>query len=651
MKKWLMFLLIFTVIIMASLYQIQNMNLETSDSWEKIITKIENEEDVDLNTFIDKYNKWDFEKVDLKDNIKLQWYEYLWEGPDTTSMLLRETIKQKNYKRFNTNKPADTSLTELGFSLTWAIPINVDITEKSVLGTLFLEQLLPLLFFVWIIILLFKFLGPKWGGFPFGAQAWKLANKAEVKTTFNDVAGMEEVKEELKEIVDYLKDPKKYIKAWARIPKWLLLYWPPWSWKTLVARAVAWEASVPFFSASGSEFMEMLVWMWAAKVRELFKKAKATSPSIIFIDEIDTIGKKRWAWYTGWHQEQEQTLNQILTEMDWFDRDTKVIVIAATNRPDILDPALLRPGRFDRKTYVWRPTLEERLQIIKIHCANKKLEKDVDLSLIARRTSGFVWADLANIANEAALRAARYNRYILKNEDFEYALEKIIMGPEKKIKSIKEKERQTIAFHELGHAVSAYTLPNADPVEKISIVSRWMALWVTWIMPQEDRYLNSKAKFLDEIVTLLGGRAAEQIFFGKDEITTWASNDFEKASKIATDMIMKYWMDEELWPVMYYDEEKASWMPFKPFSEKTAEIIDKKIKNLIKGSYTKALKIIEKNKAKIKKLALILLEKEFLTKEEFEESMKDSKKMDKILKQAQITKANLTKIDTKKSKK
>ena len=314
---------------------------------------------------------------------------------------------------------------------------------------------------------------------------------------------MDEAKDELIEIVDFLKNGKKYQDVGAKIPKGVLLYGPPGSGKTLLARAVAGEANVPFFSASGSEFMEMLVGMGAAKVRDLFKKAKSASPSIIFIDEIDTIGKKRGAGYTGGHQEQEQTLNQILTEMDGFDKETNVIVIAATNRPDTLDSALMRSGRFDRKIMVGRPTLEERTMILKLHASDKKLDKGVDLDVLARRTSGFVGADLANIINEAALRVAKENRKALTMDDFEYALEKVVMGPEKKIKSIREKEKQIVTYHELGHAVTAYFLPNADPVEKISIVSRGMALGVTWMMPEEDRYLYSKAKFIDEMVSLL----------------------------------------------------------------------------------------------------------------------------------------------------
>jgi len=317
--------------------------------------------------------------------------------------------------------------------------------------------------------------------------------------------------------------------------------------------------------------------------------------------------------------------------------------MAATNRPDILDPALLRPWRFDRKTYIGRPTLEERLEILKIHCKDKKLDKSVNLEVIARRTSGFVGADLANVANEAALRVARENRETVTMDDLEFALEKTVMWPEKKRKSIKEQEKKIIAYHELWHAVSAYYSPGSDPVEKISIVSRWLALWVTWIMPQEDTYLYSKSRFFEEITIFLGGRAAEEIFFGKDEITTGASNDFEKATGLATDMILKYWMDEDMWPMQYYDREKWERLPFKPFSEKTAEIIDEKIKNIITTCYAKSKQIIQDNQAVINDLAKILLIKEYITKEEFADVMKDPSKAKQMIedteKKAAIDKA------------
>ncbi len=602
-------------------------------------------EKVELSKFLELYKQKKFQKIKEINWTTLEGIQPIsWQQAPIPLMLLGKDLQVKSFKVYETQKPIRLTLPDLGISLTWDIPVEVQYQTESFFSRFVLETLIPILLFMWFLLFLFRGIGPKWwGGLPFLSTAGKLAKKDEVKTTFKDVAGMKEAKEELKEIVDFLKNPKKYQKAGAKVPKGVLLYGPPGGGKTLLARAVAWEANVPFFSASGAEFMEMLVWLGAAKVRDLFKKAKASAPAIIFIDEIDAIGKKRGLGVTWGHQEQEQTLNQILTEMDWFDKDTNVIVIAATNRPDILDPALLRPGRFDRKVFVGKPTLEERLEILKLHAKDKKLAKDVDLEGLARRTAGFVGADLENILNEAALKAAKDNRDTITNADLEYALEKVVMGPEKKIKSMKEKERQTIAYHELWHAVTAYNLPNADPVEKISIVSRGRALGVTWYSPKEEEYLRSKAKFLDDLVSLLWGRAAEEIFLGKENVTTGAANDFERATKIASDMIMKYWMDEELGPIMYLDEDRWEWTPYKPFSEKTAEKIDEKIKHILNQAYKKAKDIITKNKDKIQKLAQILLEKEYLTKDEFLKYMEDEKALDDALK-------NLKKDSTSKSK-
>lgn len=480
---------------------------------------------------------------------------------------------------------------------------------------------------------------PKWS-WPMwiSTKTWTDNSKTKIDTKFADVAGMEEVKEELAEIVDYLKKPEKYQKVWARSPKWVLLYWQPWSWKTLLARAVAWEANVPFFTASGSEFMEMLVGMWAAKVRTLFQKAKTAWTAIIFIDEIDAIGWKRWVWHTWWHQEQEQTLNQILTEMDGFDNKSHVIVIAATNRPDMLDPALLRAWRFDRKILVSAPTYEERKAIFDYYLKDKKVDKNVNLDSLIKRTSGLVWADIENIVNEAALKLAKTDKDTLTETEFEYAIEKVLMWPEKKVKSMQEKEKEIISYHELWHAVTSHLLEEADKVEKITIVRRWQALWATWKTPEEDKYLYSKTKIIHETISLLWWRAAEEIFFGKENVTTWASNDFERATKIISDMVMRYWMDEDLWPIVYFDDEKNDYSLYKPYSEKTAEKIDEKIKYYIWDCYKKSKDIINKNKSLIEKMSKILLEKEYLTKEEFSTLMdwkdigqkKDTQENDKI---------------------
>lgn len=630
MKKWIILFIWFILVSSILLYNTQQQEYTNLEDWTKAIEKISEKNEIDLNNFLKLYEDNEFDKVRVIDWKKLHWLIEI-EIIETTH-IIGYKIPQVNYKKFTTKKPEETTISELWIDPRKETSITVKYDERWVLASVFLETLLPLLLLVLLLIFLFRLFAPKWGGwFPFSStQAWKLQQKDDIKAKFKDVAWMDESKNELEEIVDYLKNPTKYKKVWAKIPRWVLLYWPPGSGKTLVARAVAWEADVPFFSSSWSEFMEMLVGMWAAKVRELFNKAKNAAPAIIFIDEIDTIGKRRWSGQTWWHQEQEQTLNQILTEMDWFNKDTNVIVLAATNRPDMLDKALLRPWRFDRKVYVWTPTLEERIDILKVHTWDKKLSKSVDLETIARRTSWFVWADLENLANEAAIKVARERRKILTNEDFEYALEKVIMWPEKKIKTMKEKEKQIITYHELWHAVTAYMLPNADPVEKISIVSRWMALWVTWMMPQEDTYLNSKAKFLDQLVTLLWGRVAEELIFGKEEITTGASNDFEKVTQIASDMIMKYWMDDELWTINYKQREQQDMQVYRPYSEETTKKIDEKIFNIVNEAYEKAKKILQDNMDTIERLAKLLYEKEYISKEEFEEIMQKPEKADEM---------------------
>lgn len=618
MKKLLISFAIFALVISGILYIVSQADVDTLPDGTKIINSIKTTKEVDLNTFLALYKSGSLTKIKLVDASKLEWYIATTGTAQMASMALQNKIEQKFFHLVTTYKPIDTSLPELWISLTGQTLIDINFNQDNSVLKFLVDQILPILFFIGIFVLFMKFFGPKgWMGLPFNMSVGKMKNNTDVKTKFTDVAGMEECKQELKEVIEYLKNPDKYKKVWARIPKGVLLWWVPWSGKTLLARAVAWEAGVPFYSASGSEFMEMLVGMWAAKVRELFNKAKTTAPSIIFIDEIDTIGKKRWAWHTGGHQEQEQTLNQILTEMDGFEKESRVIVIAATNRPDTLDPALMRAGRFDRKVFVGRPTLEERKEIINLYIKDKKLDENVNIDSLTKRTSGFVWADLENFVNEAALKTANDGREILTNSDFEYALEKVIMWPEKKIKSLKEKERLIVAYHELWHAVTGYLLPNCDPVEKISIVSRGMALGVTWMMPEEDSYLHSKAKFLDELVSLLWGRAAEEVFFGKDEITTGASNDFEKSTKIATEMIMKYGMDEELGQILYIDESKSEYSLVKPYSEKTAELIDQKIKGIIAVAYQKSLQLIWSHKEIIEDMKNILLEKEYIDREEF----------------------------------
>ncbi len=628
MKKWFWFILFFILLISwaIQIYKTASIKGDT-------IQVVRETKEVSLNDFLQQYTSWTFSKIVLEDETSLKWYQNLGTWNSVSFMSIKKSLVEQYVNVYQTKKPLGTSLRDLWISMTGAVIVDVKFNEKSWRSQL-LSDVWPLLLFFVIFILILKFAMPKGGGgFPFSVKAGKLNTAKTMKTRFTDVAGMDEVKMELSEVVDYLKNPLKYHKVGARHPKWVLLYGQPGSGKTLLARAVAGESNVPFFSVSGSEFMEMLVGMWAAKVRELFGKAKAVGRAIIFIDEIDAIGKKRGVWYTWGHQEQEQTLNQILTEMDGFDNTTNIIVIAATNRPDILDPALLRAGRFDRKVYVSEPTYEERVLIFEYYLKGKKLDTSLNVPSLAKRTSGLVGADIENIVNEAALKEAKENRSILDQNDFEYALEKVIMWPEKKVKSMKEQEKKIIAFHELGHAITSHLLPNADPVEKISIVRRGHALGVTWIMPNEDLYLNSKAKFLDEVVSLLWWRAAEEIFFGADNITTWSANDFEKATAIVTSMIVKYGMDKELGTVTYSENNKSEYSMFRGYSEKTAQIIDEKIKKYMADCYEQSKKIILQNKDLIEKLSVVLLEKEYLTKDEFESMIKnDSKPKTKSLK-------------------
>lgn len=602
----------------------------------KTVTKIIKDHAIDLNEFVTKYENKEFDEVEVLGDEKIIWKKSISTGFLIKSATLGEDVYKSEIETYTTYKPKSTSITDLGLTphgeyVSGTTKLIINNTESGFLSTLLFEHLLPFLIIFGLFMLLLNRFGPKGGWMPFGMKIWLLWGKEskqkESKTTFADVAGMEEVKQELTEIVDFLKNPDKYLKVGARIPKWVLLYWAPWWGKTLLARAVAGEAWVPFYSASGSEFMEMLVWMGAAKVRELFGKAKSTAPSIVFIDEIDAIGKKRGAGMSWWHQEQEQTLNQILTEMDGFEQGTNVIVMAATNRPDTLDPALLRSGRFDRKVMVTNPTFEERIDIIHYYLKNKKVAPWYKVESLARRLSGFVWADIENIINEAALKVARENRSELNDSDFEYWFEKTLMWPEKKIKTLKEQERKIVTYHELGHAIVGYMLPNCDPVEKISIVSRGMALWVTRFSPQEDTYLRSKAKFLDDIASLLWGRAAEEVFFGIDKITTGASNDFEKVTKMAYDMVTKYGMYNDIGTLnLTHDEYSA----YKIYSEKTAEKIDLLVKSLVDERYLIAIKLINEKYNEIEILAQVLIKKEYLTKEEFEQLMSAWDKLQEV---------------------
>lgn len=456
----------------------------------------------------------------------------------------------------------------------------------------------------------------------FGQANPRLAHFQEKnRVTFKDVAGMKEAKEELKEIVDFLRNPKKYLDIGAKIPRGVLLMGPPGSGKTLLARAVAGEANVPFFHISGSEFVEMFVGVGAARVRDLFNKAKKAAPAIIFIDEIDAVGRHRGAGLGGGHDEREQTLNQILVEMDGFEKDTNLIVMSATNRPDVLDPALLRPGRFDRRVVLDNPDINAREEILLLHSKNKPLDKNVNLREIAERTPGFSGADLENLLNESAILAAREGRKKITQEDLMRSMEKVLLGLERKSRILTEKEKRIAAYHEAGHALTAHLLPNTDPVRKISIISRGMAAGYTLKLPSEDRHFFSYSQFLDELTTLLGGYAAEKIIF--NEVTTGASNDLERATKIAKDIVMRYGMSENLGPVVLGDRDELIFLgreitTHRTYSEEIAARIDKEVELLLKNSLKKAIDLLTSNRDTLEKLTAVLIQKESIEREEFE---------------------------------
>lgn len=438
--------------------------------------------------------------------------------------------------------------------------------------------------------------------------------------TFDDVAGADEAKQELQEVVEFLKDPRKFAALGARIPKGVLLVGPPGTGKTLIAKAVAGEAGVPFFSISGSEFVEMFVGVGASRVRDLFDQAKRHSPCIVFIDEIDAVGRQRGAGLGGSHDEREQTLNQILVEMDGFDTDTNVIVLAATNRPDILDPALLRPGRFDRQVVMDRPDLRGRRAILEVHTRGKPLAPDVDLDVIARETPGFVGADLENLVNEAAILAARRNKKAIGMAELQEAIERVMAGPERKSRLLSKRDREIVAYHEAGHAVVMHHLPLADPVHKVSIISRGMALGYTLGLPENDHIVIPRSKFHDEIAGLLGGRVAEELVFG--DVTTGASNDLERATELARKMVKEYGMSDKLGPMTFGQKEELVFLgreiaEQRDYSEEIAQEIDQEIQNIVQSAYRRARQILTEKRDKLEALARALLEKETIEREEF----------------------------------
>ena len=518
-------------------------------------------------------------------------------------------------------------LTDLGVSpeKLSAENIKIEVEAPSVWSGLlggFLVYLLPLLLMLGVFWFIFRQAqGSNNAAMSFGKSRARMFSGEHPTVTFNDVAGADESKQELSEVVEFLKEPQKFIQLGARIPKGVLLVGPPGTGKTLLAKAVSGEAGVPFFSISGSEFVEMFVGVGASRVRDLFDQAKRHSPCIIFVDEIDAVGRQRGAGLGGSHDEREQTLNQMLVEMDGFDTDTNVIIIAATNRPDILDPALLRPGRFDRRVTLDRPDMKGREAILKVHIKGKPLEPDVDLASLARGTPGFVGADIENLVNESAILAARRNKKAIGQPELEEAIERVVMGPERKSRLISEEEKRIIAYHEAGHAVVGNAIPEADPVQKVTIVGRGQAGGLTWFRPDEDRLLYSRKKLLANLAYMLGGRVAEEIVF--DDITSGAANDIEQVTRLARNMVTRLGMSSEMGPRVYGQKEEMIFLgreisEQRDYSEAVAEQIDSEVRKIVDDSYKLARKLLTKYRKQLDAVAQKLLEVETLTREDFE---------------------------------
>jgi cell division protease FtsH len=499
--------------------------------------------------------------------------------------------------------------------------VNVTVENQTTAPILALVgTLLP--FLLMGLLLLFILRQAQSGGsqaLSFGRSRAKLQSENRPKVTFNDVAGVEEAKEELGEVVEFLKFPKKFQALGARIPKGVLLLGPPGSGKTLLARAIAGEAGVPFFSISGSDFVEMFVGVGASRVRDLFEQAKKSAPCIVFIDEIDAVGRQRGAGLGGGHDEREQTLNQLLVEMDGFDQNTGVILIAATNRPDVLDPALLRPGRFDRQIVVDRADVRGRQAILAVHAKNKPLSKEISLETLAKRTPGFSGADLENLLNEAALLAARRNKSVIDMSDCEEAIDRVVAGPERKSLVMSQKEKENTAYHESGHAIVGGSLPYGDPVHKVTIIPRGMALGITWSLPDEDRHSRTKNELLSDITMGLAGRIAEEIKFG--DVTTGASNDFSKATELARRMVTQYGMSDKLGPIQYGRGTHQVFLgrdigEERNYSEEIASKIDTEVRTIIDNCYTQAKQILIDNWPKVERMVASLLENETVEADE-----------------------------------
>jgi len=535
----------------------------------------------------------------------------------------------QNNDRFSTYTPETDNRSMIGELLDAGVVIEAQPPEQqSVLMQIFISWF-PMLLLIGVWIFFMRQMQGGAGGrgaMSFGKSRARLLGEDQVKVTFADVAGVEEAKAEVSELVDFLKDPAKYQKLGGKIPRGVLMVGAPGTGKTLIARAIAGEAKVPFFTISGSDFVEMFVGVGASRVRDMFEQAKKHAPCIIFIDEIDAVGRHRGAGLGGGHDEREQTLNQLLVEMDGFEGNEGVIVIAATNRPDVLDPALLRPGRFDRQVVVPLPDIRGREQILKVHMRKVPLDKDVDPHIIARGTPGFSGADLANLINEAALFAARANLRAVSMDQFEKAKDKIMMGAERRSMVMSEEDKKLTAYHEGGHAIVGLLVPSHDPVYKVSIIPRGRALGITMFLPEEDRYSLSKERLESQISSLFGGRIAESLIFGEDSVTTGASNDIQRATEIARNMVTKWGLSEKLGPLTYSEEEGEVFLghsvtQHKVVSDETAHIIDDEIRVIIDRNYKRAEQLLSENTDKLELMANALIKYETIDAEQIKEIM------------------------------
>ena len=590
--------------------------------------------EISYSNFLERLDKGEFKKIEKSDDFLVAIPKIQPEATPKKTMTptmnnpfgIPETAKAPTLKYKVLTPMYDPELMKRLDASDADIQVTRASDSSKTIGNLLSYLLLPILFLVFLAVMAKSIQAGGSQAMSFGKSKAKMLLDSKVKTTFKDVAGIDEEKKELEEIVDFLKNGDKYIKLGARIPKGVLLVGPPGTGKTLMAKAVAGEAGVPFFSISGSDFVEMFVGVGASRVRDLFEQAKKHQPCIIFIDEIDAVGRQRGAGMGGGHDEREQTLNQLLVEMDGFDENTNIIVIAATNRPDILDNALLRPGRFDRQIYINAPDVRGREQILKVHAKNKQLEPEVDLKTLAKRTPGFTGADLQNLLNEAALLAARNNKEKISMGDIDNSIDRVIAGIEKKSKVLTDEDKELTSYHEVGHALLAKLLKDADELHKVSIIPRGYALGVTWTKPKDEKVHTNKAKLLAQITVSLGGRAAEEIVYGKDRVSTGASQDLINVTNIARKMVTAWGMSDRLGNMAYGKNQENVFMGRdfghqRDYSEQVAFEIDEEMKKIVDEKYEEAKNLLNSNRDMLEAIAKELLDKETIDAEEFQDIM------------------------------